>query len=484
MKMKIISSAKIKLTLWFMGTLALIVIIFSFVLYFSMTESLLNGLDSSMEAIAKNLHNDIMKGVMYTPDGRIDMGEIEDIEELDEVKNVFPLSYMQLLELHDKGTRRDMKIVVKSYNLEDNTLPFPQFENKGEIKIIFKDVTDNRLADSRIRLLTYPFEIEENMYYVLQFAVTRKEVDRTINMLLMTILVVDPIVLIFSFFGGYFLVNKTLSPVRSVVASAKKITAEDLSHRIPSIGSKDEIGELVDTFNDMIVRLDRSIRKIRQFSSNVSHEFKSPLTVIRGEIDLALRKKRLKYDLVKTLESVGEEVITLQRIIDTLLFLGSTETDGEPVTFKKVPLDKIILDTFETIQQTAVQKNVRFVLNDIPTMNIEGEEILLKRMFFNLFENAVKYTPAGGRVEIRLENDAHSAKFTITDTGIGIPEDDIPFIFARFYRVDKARSRRMGSTGLGLSIVKRIARLHNGEIDVTSTPGKGSTFIVRLPLTG
>jgi signal transduction histidine kinase len=105
-------------------------------------------------------------------------------------------------------------------------------------------------------------------------------------------------------------------------------------------------------------------------------------------------------------------------------------------------------------------------------------------MFFNLFENAVKYTPAGGRVEIRLENDAHSAKFTITDTGIGIPEDDIPFIFARFYRVDKARSRRMGSTGLGLSIVKRIARLHNGEIDVTSTPGKGSTFIVRLPLTG
>jgi heavy metal sensor kinase len=466
-----------------MGTVVVIAVVFSSVLYFSMAENLENGLDSAVEAMAKNLQNDIMKGVMYAPDGRIDMDEIEDIEELDDMKNVFPLLYVQLLELQDDGTRRDMKIVVKSYNLEHNTLPFPRFGNRKEIKSFFENVTDDRLCNSTMRLLSLPFRIGENTYYVLQFAVTRKGVDDTLSTLLMIILVINPIVLILSFFGGYLLVNKTLSPVRSVVASAKEITAEDLSHRIPSIGSKDEIGELVDTFNDMIARLDGSFRKIRQFSSDVSHEFKSPLTVIRGEIDVALRKKRSKDDLLKTLESIAEEVATLQRIIDNLLFLGSSEANGEPIPFKKTALDKIILDAFEIIQQQSEEKNIRFVLNDIPTMNIEGEEMLLKRMFFNLFENAVKYTPAGGKVEVQLENDAHTAKFSIKDTGMGIPADDIPFIFDRFYRVDKSRSRRMESAGLGLSIVKRIVRLHNGEIDVTSTLGKGSTFIVRLPLT-
>jgi heavy metal sensor kinase len=433
--------------------------------------------------MAKGLRNDAMEGIIRTPDRRIDMGEIEDIQELDQMKNVFPLLYIQLLELHDEGTRRRVEMVVKSYNLEDNALPLPQFVKGGEIKSTFENVTDDRLSDSAMRMLSLPFKIEESTYYVLQFAISRKDVDNTLNMLLMIILIIDPIVLILSFFGGYFLVNKTLSPVRSVVASAKKITAEDLSHRLPSIGSNDEIGELVDTFNDMIARLDRSFRKIRQFSSDVSHEFKSPLTIIRGEIDVTLRKKRLNGDLVKTLERVGEEVTALQRIIDNLLFLGSTEADGEPLPFKKVPLDKIILDTFEIIQQTAEQKNVRFVLKDIPTINIEGEETLLKRMFYNLFENAVKYTPAGGRVDVQLENDERSAKFSIKNTGMGIPAEDIPFIFDRFYRVDKSRSRRMGSTGLGLSIVKRIVLLHNGEIDVISTLEKGSTFTVRLPLT-
>ena len=305
--------------------------------------------------------------------------------------------------------------------------------------------------------------------------------SKTLNTL-MIILIIDPILLVISFFGGYFLVNRTLSPVRTVVSSAKKITAEDLSLRLPSIGSKDEIGELVDTFNDMIARLEDSFRKIKQFSSDVSHEFKSPLTIIRGEIDVALRKNRLKKDYIDTLGSVGEEVENLQRIIDNLLFLAGTEAEGEGLPFRKVALHKIVLEVFETIQKIAEEKNISFVLKEIQTIDIQGEAYLLNRVFFNLLENAVKYTGNGGKVEILLRRESNTAVFSIKDTGIGIPENEIPFIFDRFYRVDKARSRRMGSAGLGLSIAKRVVQLHGGKIDVIGSPGEGSTFVVFLPI--
>ncbi|MCP5106346.1 MAG: HAMP domain-containing protein [bacterium] len=480
--MKIFNSLKIRLSLWIVGTLALISIIFSFVLYMSMAKNLLNGIDSSLETIAKKRQNDIMEGVEKSADGRIDAEEIEDIEKLDEMKNVFPLLYIQLLELSTEATRHNMKIIVKSNNLEENTLPLPQFKN-GKVKQAgFRNFTDERLSESPLRLLSFSFKIDAGTYYILQFATSRKEVDETLGTLLMIILIINPIVLLLSFFGGYFLVHKTLSPVRSVVSSAKKITCEDLSHRIPAIGSRDEIGELVDTFNDMIARLDESFRQTKQFSSDASHEFKSPLTIIKGEVDLALRKKRFKKDYIKTLESISEEVESLQQIMDNLLFLGSTEAEGERIPFRKLSLDKVVLDVFEGIRKITGEKNTRFVLKKIDTIDMEGEITLLKRVIFNLFENAVKYTGDGGKVEILLEKQTGTAVFSITDTGIGIPADEIPCIFGRFYRVDKSRSQRMGSAGLGLSIVKQGILLHNGEIDVVSTPGKGSTFTVRLPL--
>ncbi len=465
-----------------MGTLALIIIIFSLALYLALAQNLMKGIDSSLETVAKKRKNDIMEGLERTRFQRIDEEEFEDIEELDEVKDIFTLVYCQLLELSVDGPRPTIKMIVKSNNLNDNVLPYPTYAEREKIKTSFKSFIDHRLSDSPLRLLSFPFKSPANTYYILQYATTRKEAEKTLNTLLIIILVIDPILLILSFFGGYFLVNKTLLPVKTVVSSAKKITAEDLSHRIPPIGSRDEIGELVDTFNDMIERLDRSFRKIKQFSSDVSHEFKTPLTIIRGEIDVALRKKRFKKDYIKTMESVHEEVVALQRVIENLLFLGGTESEGQNLPFRKVPLGKIVLEVFEDIQKIGEEKNIRFVLKEIQPIDIEGEATLLKRVFYNLFENAVKYTGEDGEVEILLEKETNAAKFSIKDTGIGITENELPHIFDRFYRVDKARSRRMGSAGLGLSIVRLIVQLHKGKVDVTSTPGKGSTFIVHLPL--
>ena len=164
-----------------------------------------------------------------------------------------------------------------------------------------------------------------------------------------------------------------------------------------------------------------------------------------------------------------------------MLLLSETDEKSSDIPFSSVSVDRIVLEVFEEIQAMAVEKNLHFVLKKIQEVEIYGVETLLRMAFYNLFENAVKYTGEGGEVEILLENKAGIAQFSIKDSGIGIPGDELPFIFDRFYRVDKARSKRMGSAGVGLSIVDRIIRLHNGKIKVTSTPGKGSTFTILFP---
>jgi heavy metal sensor kinase len=475
------NSAKTRLSTWFAGILFLFIVIFSLALYISLGKSLIKKIDSAIEIVARKKQIDIMEEVERYGIGPLDYEEIEDIEELKEEKINFPLIYAQLLQLSEDGTGQNMEIIAKSRNLNRETLPLPHYESKENKSISFENFSNKRLSPSSLRLVTLPFKIAPYKYYIIQFATTRQEVEKTLNTLLMIILAIDPILLLLSFAGGYFMVNKTLRPVKTVVSSAKKITAEDLSHRIPAVDSRDEIGELVDTFNDMIARLDRSFHRMKQFSNDVSHEFKTPLAIMKSEIHVILRKKRKTPEYIKTLTSILEEVNSLQKIIDHLLLLSETDEKSSDIPFSSVSVDKIVLEVFEDIQGIAVKKNLRFVLKKIQEVELQGVETLLRMAFYNLFENAVKYTGDGGEVEILLENKPGFAQFSIKDSGIGIPADELPFIFDRFYRVDKSRSKRMGSAGLGLSIVDRIIRLHNGKIKAASTPGKGSTFVIVFP---
>lgn len=477
----VFNSAKTRLSIWFAGMLFLFIVIFSLALYISMGKSLIKSIDSALELMARKKQIDIMEEVERYGTGELDDEEIEDIEELKEEKDNFPFIFAQLLELSADGTSQNMEIIVKSRNLNRETLPVPQDGNKQNMRISFESFTNKRLAPSSLRLVSLPFKITPNKYYIMQFAITQQEVEKTLNTLLMIILIIDPILLMLSFIGGYFMVNKTLKPVKTVVSSAQKITAEDLSHRIPALDSRDEIGELVDTFNDMIARLDRSFHRMKQFSNDVSHEFKTPLAIMKSEIHVILRKKRRITEYIKTLASILEEVNSLQKIIDHLLLLSETDEKSSDIPFGSVSVDKIVLEVFEDIQGMAMKKNLCFVLKKIQEIELQGVETLLRMAFYNLFDNAVKYTGQGGKVEIVLENKPGFAQFSIKDSGIGIPNDELPFIFDRFYRVDKSRSKRMGSAGLGLSIVDRIIRLHNGKIKVNSIPGKGSTFTILFP---
>ncbi|MCP4216011.1 MAG: HAMP domain-containing protein [bacterium] len=505
--MKIFSSGKTKLVAWFVGSIQILIIAFSAILYMAIKDNLLTRIDSSLETVAKKRRADILEGLEEF--GKITEEDLEDIYSLEEENIIFSLAFVQLLKAkpghsHDAATNllENFEVTASSRNLAGKRLPllvaeddadqhiyFKSFNDKTPIDeneknqyIYFESFSDKRLAEGPLRLVTLSFDAEPDDHYIVLLATSQAEEEKLMNGLLTLILVVIPIMPLFLFLGGFFLVTKTLEPVKAVVASAQKITAEDLSFRIPSIGTKDEIGELVDTFNDMIARLDISIEKIKQFSSDVAHEFRTPLTVLRGEIEVLLRKERPVKDYKAALASFHEETLALQKIIENLLFLDGGEDEQDSFLFNELSVEKIILEALEETQPAAKRKNIRFVLGEMDVCGISGEETLLKRVFFNLFENACKYTEEGGRVEIRLQKKEDISCFTIKDTGIGISQEQLPFIFDRFYRVDKSRSRRLEGSGLGLSIVKRIVHLHNGTIEVRSEPGKGSEFTLHFPL--
>jgi heavy metal sensor kinase len=282
--------------------------------------------------------------------------------------------------------------------------------------------------------------------------------------------------------GGNFIIRTALKPVKSVVQTAKDISADDLSLRIESGHRQDEIGELVDTFNDMISRLEKSVKKIKQFSGDVSHELRTPLTIIRGEIEVLLRKERNKEEYQNILKSTLEEAAYLERIIDDLLFLSRIESLEKKEFNKSVQLDEILLKVVESQELAAKKKNITLEIKKAEPTEIMGEEILLERMVANIIDNAIRYTHPKGKVEVSLDKKAGSSTILVQDTGIGIPEESLSLIFDRFYVVDKSRFKETGGLGLGLSIVKRVADCHGGKIEVKSEMNKGTSFLIHFPI--
>ena len=308
------------------------------------------------------------------------------------------------------------------------------------------------------------------------------ELSEVLETLFSIFLILIPMVAIVSIFGGLYLANKALAPVHDVTTRARKITAENLDQSIPPRDVDDEIGRLINTMNDMIGRLHSSFAQTRQFSSDASHELRTPLTIMRGEIELALRSEKTPLEYRETLSSTLEEIVRLKSIIDNLLTLGKADQGVYEMKLEEVHLDALIRDLFDDSELLAESKHINVELRKADPVTIVGDKGRLRQLFLNLVDNAIKYTPEGGHVSLSVERQNGSACVKIEDSGIGIPSDDLKKIFDRFYRVDKARSREMGGSGLGLSIAKWIAELHRGSITVDSEVNKGSRFTVTIPI--
>lgn len=473
--MKMFKSIRSQLTIWYAVVLGLIFLVSDIILYRSFKLSLIDTMDQTLYTAAEDVEQSIFK----VPTEKWQT-TIKQLERGFLVNRLF----IQVLEISIEKTE-NFHIAARSGVLSGNISQqkvWDELSCQLPPKPVYMNVTEESPAIHPLRIILYPVQHEGNKAYLIQVGTSLKKMFSTLKDFLIVLIFSGPVLLVISVLGGYFILTRVLQPMKTVVQTVKKITAEDLSLRIEPNNQKNEIGQLITTFNEMITRLERSVLQIKQFSSDASHDLKTPLTVIRGEVDIALRKNRPQAEYIKTLTSVREEAKKLERIIDNLLFLSRIDSRNYQRTFEKVDLDEILLEVFEKTTPLANKKKLAYVLEKIERVSLQGDHILLNRLLMNLMDNAIKYTPPGGRIQISLKNTRKKSRLTIEDTGIGIPENALPFIFNRFYRVDQSRSQRNEGAGLGLSIVKKIADIHQADVDIRSQLNKGTTVLVSFPL--
>jgi heavy metal sensor kinase len=287
-----------------------------------------------------------------------------------------------------------------------------------------------------------------------------EEVDHELDELLVVLGMAVPLTLGVAGGTGYFLARKALGPVRHLHRMTEEITADRLDRRLPVTNPGDELGSLTETINGMIARLERSFAEIRRFTADASHELRTPLAVIRTEAEVALRRSMTLPEYQQLLGSILEECERLTRLTDQLLTLSREDAGATHLLSEKVDLAALVRAVAESMRPLAVAKGIHLQVSGNGETNVRGDTGRLRQVFYNLLDNAIKYTPEGATIEVWSEARDRNALVRVRDTGIGIPAEHLPHVFERFYRVDKARSREQGGTGLGLSIAKTIVNAH------------------------
>ncbi len=331
-----------------------------------------------------------------------------------------------------------------------------------------------------LRVVSVPLELNERRIGTLQLAVSLDVVDAARIGLEKILGVIWIVAVLISANVAWLTLGETLRPLKSITLAAEQINrADDLSRRIPYDGPPDEIGGLVDSFNQTLERLEVLFTSQQRLLADVSHELRTPLTVIKGNADLMRRMKSLDEE---SLTSIDQEAGRLSRLVGGLLLLAQAESGKLTLVEKPVELDLLVTEVFQEMSVLAGNK-VRLHLNEIDQVIVKGDRDRLKQVFINLVANAIQYTPTGGEVFISLEKIKDQARIICRDTGPGIPAEDLPHIFERFYRAEKSRTRgRSTGFGLGLSIANWIVERHGGRIEVNSKDGQGTAFAIWLPV--
>lgn len=286
--------------------------------------------------------------------------------------------------------------------------------------------------------------------------------------------------------GGFFLSEQAIRPLQQIIHSTVRLRPSQLDERLPTRGVGDELDQLAGQINHFLDQIAEHLRKNRDFVANAAHELRSPLTAILSSVEVSLDKRRSPEEYEELLFSTAEECRHLTQLVNQLLQLTESETgEARPLT-EAVPLDDVVSRAIEMFAPVAEESGVTLAAGSLDSVVVQGDRQPLRQLVTNLIDNAIKFTPSLGRVSVRLSKDSHhhEAVLMVADTGIGIPSEDLPRIFERFYQVDRSRSR-LGNprgNGLGLSICEAIVHQHRGTLSVESHLGEGSTFIVRLPL--
>jgi heavy metal sensor kinase len=296
-----------------------------------------------------------------------------------------------------------------------------------------------------------------------------------------------PIAILLASGGGYFLARKSLAPVVAMSSQAGRIGAANLHERLAVQNEKDELGHLAGSFNSLLDRLSQSFERQQRFMADASHELRTPVAILRGESEVALSQQaRSAEDYRESLGVLHQEAARLTHIVEDLFTLTRADAGQYPLQPRDFYLDELAAECVHSARTLALAKKIALNIDEAAESPIQADESLLRRMILNLLDNAIKYTPEGGRVTVSCRRVGKDYALTITDTGGGIPAELQPRIFERFFRADKARSRAEndgGGAGLGLSISRWIVEAHHGRLELTRSDPTGSTFTAYFPAT-
>jgi heavy metal sensor kinase len=470
--MILFKTIKFKMTLWYVAILGIILSCFSLFLYFTLADSLYKGVDTKIRTMAEI----VVSSTRSPLGGGTSMADLDQI--MTERFGIRPLG--RFIQILDESGR----IGDRSTNLRDVQIPISVQTMKAASQGVITFETVQVMEKYSLRVVTMPIMENEKMVGIVQVGSSLEGVEEALHQLLLILFIAVPAALLIASVGGLFLANKALRPVDAITRIARRIGSGDLSQRIRIKRVNDEIGRLASTFNEMIAKLEKSFRQVKRFTADASHELKTPLTILRGEVEVGLKKKRGLKEYQQILASNLEEINRMSRIVEDLLTLSRADMGELTMEREEIELSALAREVWEDLQLLAKKKRIQLKFMDNGFTRVEGDSLFLRQLILNLTENGLKYTRAGGEVAVRVKGDRDQGvvRLLVTDTGVGIPQKDLKRIFDRFYRVDGARSRETGGTGLGLSICQWIAHAHEGRIAVESKVGKGSTFTVTLPM--
>jgi len=457
-------SIGLRLTLWYLAIFAVAQAVFGAGMWFILRNHVYDLVDDNLEGQVEDL-----KHFLQAQKKDISLAQLRE-EVTEEYDLERPGNYLQIYLGNGEWMYRSA--FLREHSLapsEPNSIKRASLENRG-------------FGKKTLRFITQKVEVK-GVVCVVQAGMVIDDVVETLVLFRTYLLMFAPLVLVVAAGGGYWLSQRALAPVDTIVQTARAVSGTNLHSRLAKLNTGDELQRLSDTLNGMLDRIEQAFQRVSQFTADASHELRTPVALLRTEAELALRKSRGEAEYRDSLRHILLEAERTTALIEELLSLARADSGRETLNMRPVDLRETLRGSVADWQQVATLRNLRFQENIAASESLVlGDETALRRVVNIILDNAFKYTPSQGTVEISLTQQENQAVVMVRDSGVGIAAEEQSKIFERFYRVDKARSRDSGGAGLGLSIALWIVQQHRGSIEVESTPGQGSVFRVKLPL--
>jgi heavy metal sensor kinase len=454
-----------RLTLWYGGVLLAILVVFSVVSYAALRWTLLGEVDSTLLVVAQVVRDTgyPRAGAPGDPEARIRA-------------LLGPDFFDQFLSLLDPEGESDPEVPTRG----SRPLPLSAIARSNARRGQPTFETAELDPGESARILTMPVMRGGQLERLVQVGIPLRRTRDALNGHLRTLLALVPLALGLATVGGALVARQALSPVGVMSRTARRITAEDLTERIPPRGAGDELDHLAETLNAMLARLETAFMQVRRFAADAAHELRTPLTALRGELEVGLRAERSPEEYRRVLRSALESVVGLVKLAEDLLELSRASAGGSARS-EPVEIEALVLEAVDTGARLAQGRGVTVRVGDVIPVVVTGDSLALGRALLNLVDNAVRYTPAGGKVEISTRSGDGWVELSVQDSGPGIAPGDAERVFQPFVRLDTGGAGETEGTGLGLAIARSIVVAHGGTLMLESTPGAGSRFTIRLP---